>query len=268
MSDSEGREQGILANVFRRRATRPPAGEEGDSNLGFCGRQGTEHNSDQQPFVSPSIPEPNRIAAATRLPSGMLLYLVVTGFVATATIGVFFGTGLPLLLQRSEETIAGSRAHDHRPEIQTPPQSENPIAKPELVVAQWGFGHSLETARKQALQGNGDLGRPIYLWMTLNGTQAVVDRMRAGPRPTIQVRWIREDGNATASVVELTIGGPSVADALERQVQRRGFFEWYSWIRKKALGTGRWAVALTYPNGQPLLCGQDAQPCRFTIFLS
>jgi hypothetical protein len=266
MSDLEGRGQGSIANIFRRPATRPPAGEERDSNVGFKGHQGSEHNAEKQPLASPSIR--NRTATATRLPAGVLLYLVVIGFVATATVGVFFGIGLPLLLQSTEETIAGSGPRDRRPEARAPPQSENPIREPDLVVAQWGFGHSLENSRRQELQGNGDRGRPLYLWMTLNGTQAAVDRMRTGPRPTIEVHWMREDGSVPASVVELTIGGPSVADALERQVQRRGFFEWYSWIRKKALGTGRWAVALTYSNGQPLLCGQDAQPCRFTIFLS
>ena len=26
-----------------------------------------------------------------------------------------------------------------------------------------------------------------------------------------------------------------------------------------------WAVSLTYPDGTPLLCAQQAQPCRFTI---
>ena len=34
---------------------------------------------------------------------------------------------------------------------------------------------------------------------------------------------------------------------------------------KKTLSSGTWTVSLTYPNGKPLPCGQDALPCRFTV---
>src|SRR6266566_1316577 len=52
-------------------------------------------------------------AAAPRLPVGILLYLVSAGLVATATIGVFFGTGFFLLAHHVEETTAGSGSLDH-----------------------------------------------------------------------------------------------------------------------------------------------------------
>ena len=308
MSDSEGRERGTLANIFRRRATRPPAGEERDSNVGCKGHQGSEHIAEKQPLASPSIR--NRTTTATRLPAGILLYLVVTGLVAAATIGVFFAIGFPMLVQPVEETIAGSGANDRSPELDplppgglprpdsdlspalamdnvvpgsaieavqlraaAPPQvdvahSENPITQADLVVAQWGFGYSLETARRQALQGNWVRGRPLYLAMTLNGTQAAVDHMRIGPLPAIEVRWARENDSAPVRVVKLTIGGPGVANALEQQVRGRGFFEWQTSARRNALDTGAWTISLTFPNGQPLLCGQEARPCRFTIYVS
>jgi hypothetical protein len=66
-------------------------------------------------------------------------------------------------------------------------------------------------------------------------------------------------------VTDLTIGRPGFADAFEEQVRRRGFFEWHGWARKDALSPGMWTVSLTSSDGQLLLCGQDAQPCRFTI---
>jgi hypothetical protein len=221
--------------------------------------------------------EPSRRAAATRRSVGILLYLVVIGFVATATIGVFFGLGLSLLVQPIEKPFAGSSTPNRSteaapqsrvaaiPEADVALQSPNPVTETELVVAQWGLGPSLETARKQASQGNGMRGRPLYLWMTLHGTQAAVDRMRTGPPLAIEVRWMREDGNAPTSATGLTIGRPGVADALEQQVRVRGFFEWHSWTWKNALGAGTWTVSLTYPNGRLLRCGQDAQPCRFAI---
>ena len=39
--------------------------------------------------------------------------------------------------------------------------------------------------------------------------------------------------------------------------------EWAD-IRKDVLARGRWTVSLTYPDGQPVLCG-EAQPCRFPL---
>jgi hypothetical protein len=297
----------IIATTRRGRATRRHAGEEAfDGPL-----QGFEHNVGQQSLAPLPIREASRPTAASRVPAGILLYLIVIGLAATATIGVFFGIGLSMLVPPIEEKIAGSGTDDRSPEldplrpgvlsrsdsdgspalavdhaapgsaIEAPPQlpataasqadvarqSENPIAEADLVVAQWGFGYSLETARKQALQGDQVRSGPLYLSMTLNGTQSAVDRMRTGSLPAINVRWERENDGAPANVVELTIGGPGVANALEQQVRHRGFFERHTSARKNALGAGTWTVSLTYPNGQPLLCGQDARPCRFTIYV-
>jgi hypothetical protein len=125
-----------------------------------------------------------------------------------------------------------------------------------ITVDQWQFSPTVP-------------GQPVYLSMTLAGSQAAIDRMRAGGSLTIQVHWERENA-ATAPgapnlVTDLTIGRPGLADALEREVSRKGFFEWHSWARKDMLGAGTWTVSLTYPDGQPLACGADAQPCRFTI---
>jgi len=112
-------------------------------------------------------------------------------------------------------------------------------------------------------------GQPVYLSMTLAGSQAAIDRMRAEGVLTIRVHWVRENpGTAPGApnlVTDLTIGRPGLSDALEQEVRRKGFFEWHSWARKDMLGTGTWTVSLTYPDGQPLSCGADAQPCRFTI---
>ena len=59
-------------------------------------------------------------AAAPRLPVGVLLYLVSAGLVATATIGVFFGTGFFLLAHHAAETTAGSGSRDEGTEIKSP----------------------------------------------------------------------------------------------------------------------------------------------------
>ncbi len=104
--------------------------------------------------------------------------------------------------------------------------------------------------------------------MTFGGAQTAIDRMHTSPL-MIQVHWVREDTESTPGapdlVTDLTIGRQDLAGALEGEVRRTGSFEWHSWARKDKLSPGTWVVSLTYPNGQPLSCGQDAQPCRFTI---
>jgi hypothetical protein len=111
--------------------------------------------------------------------------------------------------------------------------------------------------------------RPVYLSMTLDGTQAAIDRMQAGPPLTIQVHWTRDNAGAATGapdlVTDLTIGRPGLAATLDGDVRRKGYFEWHTWARKDNLSPGAWTVSVTYPDGQPLSCGSNAQPCRFTI---
>jgi hypothetical protein len=135
-----------------------------------------------------------------------------------------------------------------------------------LTVAQWGFSHDLGAAQSQVPQDSVPPGQPLYFWMTLDGTQMAIDRMQTGPL-TIQVHWVRENATPGAPnlVTDLTIGRPDMAATLEGAVRRSGYFEWHSWARKDTLSPGTWTVSLTYPDGQPLLCGRDAEPCHFTI---
>jgi hypothetical protein len=125
-----------------------------------------------------------------------------------------------------------------------------------ITVARWVFSPTMP-------------GRPVYLSMTLDGTQAAVDRMQAGPPLTIQVHWMRDNAGAAPGapnlVTDLTIGRPGLATTLDGDVHRKGYFEWHTWARKDNLSPGAWTVSLTYPDGQPLSCGPDAQPCHFTI---
>jgi hypothetical protein len=125
-----------------------------------------------------------------------------------------------------------------------------------ITVARWEFSPTMP-------------GQPVYLSMTLDGTQAAIDRMQSGPPLTIQVHWTRDNaGTAPGApdlVTDLTIGRPGVAAALDGDVRRRGYFEWHTWARKDNLSPGAWTVSVTDLGGQPLACGPDAQPCRFTI---
>jgi hypothetical protein len=126
----------------------------------------------------------------------------------------------------------------------------------EITVARWEFSPTTPL-------------QPVYLSMTLYGTQAAIDRMQAGAPLTIQVRWVRDNAGWAAGdpnlVTDLTIGGRDLATALDGDVRRKGYFEWHTWARKDYLSPGAWTVSVTYPDGRPLSCGPNAQPCRFTI---
>ena len=136
------------------------------------------------------------------------------------------------------------------------PQSSGETALGSITVARWEFSPMTP-------------GRSVYLSMTLDGTQAAIDRMQAGPPLTIQVHWTRDNaGDAPGApnlVTDLTIGRPGLAATLDGDVRRKGYFEWHTWARKDYLSPGPWTVSVTYPDGQLLTCGADAQPCRFSI---
>jgi hypothetical protein len=123
----------------------------------------------------------------------------------------------------------------------------------ELTVARWVFSPATP-------------GRPVYLSMTLDGSQAAIDRMRSDRPLTIQVHWTRDTASGAPNLTtDLMIGRPGLASALASEVRRQGYFEWHSWASKDTLSPGQWTISLSYPDGTPLACGPDRQPCRFTL---
>jgi hypothetical protein len=138
-----------------------------------------------------------------------------------------------------------------------------------LEVAQWRFSNRLGVDPNQPPPGNIVAGKPLYLWLVLDGTQTAVDDMRANLDLGIVVHWARDSASGAPDLVtRLTVGRPELADTFEQQVRRKGFFEWHSWARKDTLSPGDWSISLTYPDGRPLSCGQDAHPCQFQIKVS
>ncbi len=149
-----------------------------------------------------------------------------------------------------------------------PPSSPgDTTAPPPIAVTEWGFGERPSGGQPALWAGTAAPGRPLYLWMKLDGTQAAVDRLRTEGRLAIEVHWTRDAGAGAPNLVtELTVGRPDLAPTFAEQVRRKGSFEWHSWARKDALSRGKWTVSLTCSDGAPVLCGQPAtQPCRFSI---
>jgi hypothetical protein len=154
-----------------------------------------------------------------------------------------------------------SQPSKSQPQVTAFPKPSTTIPRPQIglsassgiSVARWEFSPATP-------------GRPVYLTMTLAGTQAAIDRIRANSPLTIQVHWRRNSASGAPDLTtDLTVGQPGLADALAGEVRRQGYFEWHSWARKDTLSPGAWTVSLSYPDGTPLTCGQDAQPCRFTL---
>jgi hypothetical protein len=144
-----------------------------------------------------------------------------------------------------------------------PFSSETPPQTP-MEVVQWGFGNSLHGGRHSESPTTVLRGGRVYFWMTLDGTQAAVERLRAEGELAIQVHWTHE--GADTRVTELTVGRRGLTPYFADQVRKKGHFEWHSWARKDVVSRGRWTVSLTYIDGQPVLCGRPAiEPCRFTI---
>lgn len=189
-----------------------------------------------------------QISRARQL-TGLLCRRILGSAVLMTTAGATWINPPPVGDSRGD--VAPRRA------VAAPSQSgDEGIPDARITVHQWQFSPAVP-------------GQPVYLSMTLAGSQAAIDRMRADGVLRVQVHWVRENAatvpGAPNLVTDLTIGRPGLTGALEQEVSRKGFFEWHSWARKDMLGSGTWTVSLTYPDGQPLSCGADAQPCRFTI---
>jgi hypothetical protein len=167
---------------------------------------------------------------------------------------------LPALLQQPPAAASQTAA--------APPSATPAVAGSApggIAVVSWGIGPDLGSTA-----GEVAAGQPLYLWMTIEGSEAALERLSAsGPIP-VDVHWIRAAPNmapgAPNLTTRLTIGRAQLAPLLAGEIRRQGFFAWHSWTRKDSLSPGAWTVSLTYPDGQPLMCGATApQPCRFSV---
>ena len=105
-----------------------------------------------------------------------------------------------------------------------------------------------------------------HLTLTLHGSAAALDRLRAERRLSIQVHWSRlGPGGAPDLVTEIPVGRADLVPALAGEVRRQGYFAWHSRAQKDALSPGPWTVSLTGPDGSPLPCAPQQAPCRLTF---
>lgn len=150
-----------------------------------------------------------------------------------------------------------------------PPAEPNGTAS--LAIVKWSIGADREGNQNGSAPIVARAGQPLYLRLTVQGGQAAVDQLRADGGIPIVVHWVRDDATAAPGAPgltsELTIGHRGLASALAGEVEQQGRFDWHTWTSKSTLSPGQWSVSVTYPDGQPLTCGQSssAQPCRFSI---
>jgi hypothetical protein len=92
---------------------------------------GTEDAGGMPVTSSASSTVSRRRTTAADLPVGSVVYLVLIGVVAIATIGVFFGSGFLLLAPPAKETIADSGTRDGNPQR---PHGDAPRADGEAAL--------------------------------------------------------------------------------------------------------------------------------------
>jgi hypothetical protein len=140
---------------------------------------------------------------------------------------------------------------------------------PPLVVTAWGLGSNPSSAADRSASPAVLSSRPLYIRLKLEGDAAALDAMRAEGGVPIVVNWIPETANALpaapALTTHLTVGNAAAASRLAGEVARTGHFIWRTWAEKDTLSPGRWSVSLTYPGGEPLACGAEMRPCRFSF---
>lgn len=136
-----------------------------------------------------------------------------------------------------------------------------------ITVSSWGFSQTSPKDTGPSPQ-TATVGRPLYVWMVLDGGEAAVDQLKNGSQVSIQVHWTNDNAasKAPALTSNLTVGRPDIAATLAGQVAKTGHFQWHSWTRKDVLSPGHWTVSLTDPSGQPISCGQG--PCQLSINVS
>ena len=111
---------------------------------------------------------------------------------------------------------------------------------------------------------------PIVLWTRLVGFPAALERLRAEAKLPIQHQWywssgIIVDGQELSLEHAMALGAGSGErmEDLEREVSRRGYFDWRTWSKKNDIFPGHWTVDVVYADGTPVDCG--GKPCEYSI---
>jgi hypothetical protein len=213
------------------------------------------------------------VALAALIAPGILAFPDVATAAGFATIEPETGTaaampGMPPapLIPRLPPPAATAPLPPAQSANTAPPQTTGGLPASDAInIVNWGIG-----PRLGSVAGEVTAGQPLYLWMTIEGGKAAVDRLSAAGPIAVDVRWSHAAADATSGAPDLTtrltIGRPGFAAILAGEVARQGHFEWHSWARKDSLSPGRWTVSLSDRDGRPLMCGRSApQPCRFSV---
>src|ERR1700747_1364298 len=92
--------------------------------------------------------------------------------------------------------IAKSGAAPNQIAVKTEPAPpiQPSVAMSGIKVAQWHLSDQAENLPNRSPQSDFAAGRPLYLSMTLDGTQEAIDAMRANRPLNVEVHWVREAG--------------------------------------------------------------------------
>lgn len=144
-------------------------------------------------------------------------------------------------------------------------------AEPTIEITQWAWTNGIHDRQYEKRYGATAPLAPLYLWMRIRGGQAALDRLEADGRLPIYHQWFRdaiygtsaEGASAMIDNIKLEAGRREILGSLQREVDRRGYFDWRTWSRKDNIRRGNWRVRVVYGDNRPVLCG--GKPCEFVI---
>lgn len=119
---------------------------------------------------------------------------------------------------------------------------------------------------------------PVIFWTRAKGTARTLESLKARGKLPLHHRWIRYVG-AQAEIsrgvitddIVAAIGNRRQFDALQLEVDQRGYFDWRLWSEKRNLPPGSWAVRILYADGEPVFCRQSLSAlaaCEFRVLVS
>src|SRR6185437_14670521 len=93
-----------------------------------------------------------------------------------------------------------------------PAAAEAPAGPAGITVSSWGFSQTSPKDTGPSPQ-TATVGRPLYVWMVLDGGEAAVDQLKNGSQVSIQVHWTNDNvaSKAPALTSNLTVGRPDIA---------------------------------------------------------
>lgn len=145
----------------------------------------------------------------------------------------------------------------------------------EITRAVWAAEVNRESKQPVSLLSRAVPGKPLVLWMSVQGSAAALEQLTARGKLPIRHKWFREtlvgirpEGVALpVDEIEIPAAHPDLLAKLRQEVGMLGHFNWRTWSAKERPGRGSWRVTVVYADNTPVLCvgSGGVRPCEYVI---